>query len=504
MALLKSVIIFLLILQIGLLHTVKAQDTSLEEIIKSSENVDEDILKISVVEKKKPSNIKLENIKIKKFSAENAPLKAVLYGIFQGTNLSVAFDPEVDALKPITVDFKETSLSKALNAISDIAKVGFELDDNILKVKPTIVKMFKLPYIKSVSSFNTTLGGNITGGSGSGVGGGTTTTGGTGTAGASGQMGFTGDFNLTYSGDEERYDIFTQIEQNIKNLLSSKGKITINKMTGLITVEDYPDRINLVEKYLSNIKKEIDKQVLIEAKILEVSLSDSYQFGINWSFLLRNVLNSRVTYTQTLALPSAAASLNVASTDFNALINAIANYGKVNTLANPRLLVMNNQTALISSGKIYPFWDKQVNVVGGTATTQPYSTVTYTRRNILDGILLGLTPHIEDDGDITINIVPIASKLIGTRQLLEGNVVVAEAPILSVKETGTIVKVKDNDTIIIGGLISKDDNTTETKVPVLGDIPVIGNLFKQKSKSTEVRELIILMRVVKIDKNTPY
>jgi MSHA biogenesis protein MshL len=475
-----------------------------EELVKDSQNLDQDILKISVIEKKKPSKINIENFKIKKFSAENAPLKSVLYGIFQGTNLSVVFDPDVDVSKSITVDFKETSLAKALNAISDIAKVGFELDDNIVKVKPTIVKMFKLPYIKSVSSFNTTLGGNITGGSGRGTGG-TGGAGGTGgTGGASGQMGFTGNFELSYTGNEDVYDIYTQIEENIKNLLSEKGKLTINKMTGLITVEDYPHRINLVEKYLSNIKKEIDKQVLIEAKIVEVSLSDSYQFGIDWNFLLRNVLNSRVTYSQTLALPGSTANLTVTSSSINALINAVANYGEVNTLANPRLLVTNNQTALISSGKIIPFWNKQINIVGGTATTQPYSTVTYTRRDILDGILLGLTTHIEDDGDITINIVPIASKLIGTRQLLEGNTVVAEAPILNVKESGTVVKVKDNDTIIIGGLISKDENTTETKVPLLGDIPVLGNLFKQKSKSKEVRELVIFMRVVKIDRNTPY
>ncbi|MFN3978588.1 MAG: type II secretion system protein GspD, partial [Sulfurihydrogenibium azorense] len=150
------------------------------------------------------------------------------------------------------------------------------------------------------------------------------------------------------------------------------------------------------------------------------------------------------------------------------------------------------------------FWNKQVNVVGGTATTQPYSTVTYIRRDILDGILLGVTPHIEDDGDITLNIIPIASKLVGTKEFREGSTVVAEGPILSVKESGTVVRVKDNSTIIIGGLISKDESNTEKKVPLLGDIPVLGNFFKQKSKSQEVRELVIFMRVVKVDRNTPY
>lgn len=301
MAILKSVIFILLFLHISFLEAVENESMYIEEIIKSSQNLDEDILKISIIEKKKPSKVNIDNFKIKKFSAENAPLKSVLYGIFQGTNLSVVFDPEVDALKPVTVDFKETSLSNALNAISDIAKIGFEIDDNIVKVKPTIIKMFKLPYIKTVSSFNTTLGGNITGGGGSG-GAGVGGTGGTGGV-ASGQMGITGDFSLMYTGSEDVYDLYTQIEKNIKDLLSGKGKLTINKMTGLITVEDYPDRINLVEKYLANLKKEIDKQVLIEAKIVEVSLSDSYQFGINWDLLIKkcpwwyNTLQSNFSIT---------------------------------------------------------------------------------------------------------------------------------------------------------------------------------------------------------------
>ncbi|MFN3788418.1 MAG: hypothetical protein ACK4SW_08470, partial [Sulfurihydrogenibium azorense] len=93
MAILKSVIFILLFLHISFLEAVENESMYIEEIIKSSQNLDEDILKISIIEKKKPSKVNIDNFKIKKFSAENAPLKSVLYGIFQGTNLSVVFDP---------------------------------------------------------------------------------------------------------------------------------------------------------------------------------------------------------------------------------------------------------------------------------------------------------------------------------------------------------------------------------------------------------------------------
>lgn len=480
-----------------------------EEILKSIIQQQEEFSKINFASgenpnKKNNNQITLDKIEVKSFKAEDATLRSVLYGILQDTDIGIVFDPDVDTSKRITVQFKNTNLGFALKNIMEIAKLNYEIDGNVLRIKSTITKMFKLPYVKTTSSYSSSLGGNITGGVGGGVAGGGVTTGvgSATTVGAS--AGMTGSFSVSYGIDEEVMNLYSQIEENVKNILSERGKFTLNRMTGILTVEDYPDRVNLVENFLAKIKREIDKQVLIEAKIIEVSLSDSYQFGIDWRLLIRNALGGSVSFSQTLSLSSSAASVTVTSADFNAILNAIASVGKFETLANPRVLVMNNQTALISSGQIVPFWDKQVNVVGGTATTQPLTTVTYTRRNILDGVLLGVTPHIEDDGDITLNIIPISTTILGTRQYMEGNTVVAEAPIINVKEAGTIVKSKNNDIIIIGGLIDKSDKVNETKVPLLGDIPFVGNLFKQKSVSQQRKELIILMKVFKVDKDSPY
>jgi MSHA biogenesis protein MshL len=469
---------------------------------------DEEFIKIAFTKKDIPKrDIDRISQHVVSFSGDNVPLKMVLYAILKGTPYNVIFAPDVDSNKAITLNFKGINLKDALETIMDVAGLSYEVRDKVIYVKGTITKIYKLPYIKTVTSYNSSLGGNVTGGqrgggaggaTGGGVGtggGGTTGTGGTTTAGG----GINGEFQVDYSIDQN--DLFAQIEDNIKNILSKNGKYALNKMTGVLVVEDTKDRVKLVEEYLARLKREIDKQVLIEAKILEVSLSDSYSFGVDWSKI---IMYPSVVYSQTLSLSNSVASLAVLRNgDIKGVLNAIATFGDIKTLSNPRVLVLNNQPAILTSGRIIPFWTKQLNIVGaniGGTTTTAYPVATYTRRDILDGITLGVTPHIEDDGDIILNIVPISTSIIDTKKLIDGGQVVGEAPILAVKETGTIVRAKSGDIIIIGGLLDKGESDTETKVPVLGDIPVIGNLFKQKTVSKSRKELIIFMKVEKVER----
>jgi MSHA biogenesis protein MshL len=469
---------------------------------------DEEFIKIAFTKKDIPKrDIDRISQHVVSFSGDNVPLKMVLYAILKGTPYNVIFAPDVDSNKAITLNFKGINLKDALETIMDVAGLSYEVRDKVIYVKGTITKIYKLPYIKTVTSYNSSLGGNVTGGQRGGGAGGATGggagTGGGGTTGAGGTAtaggGINGEFQVDYSIDQN--DLFAQIEDNIKNILSKNGKYALNKMTGVLVVEDTKDRVKLVEEYLARLKREIDKQVLIEAKILEVSLSDSYSFGVDWSKI---IMYPSVVYSQTLSLSNSVASLAVLRNgDIKGVLNAIATFGDIKTLSNPRVLVLNNQPAILTSGRIIPFWTKQLNIVGaniGGTTTTAYPVATYTRRDILDGITLGVTPHIEDDGDIILNIVPISTSIIDTKKLIDGGQVVGEAPILAVKETGTIVRAKSGDIIIIGGLLDKGESDTETKVPVLGDIPVIGNLFKQKTVSKSRKELIIFMKVEKVER----
>ncbi|WP_457622122.1 type II secretion system protein GspD [Persephonella sp.] len=462
----------------------------------------------------KPAIKKISPFKDKLFSftADQVPLKAVLYAIANDTGMNLIIAPDVNPNILITANFNSTPVEDALNVVTDLAGVYYQVKGNIIYIKGAETKTFHIPYVHTNSSFSSKLGGDVLGGAmqtgggiGGGYGGGTI---GGGTTG-SGVSSISGDFSLKYENPEEINDFFGQIEKGLENILNdntdtkdftaslSKNSFTLNKFTGTLVVTASKHKMKKVEKFLEKILSESKKQVLIESKIVEVTLSEGTQYGINWSALLRNVAGASVSLRQNLALPSSYGEVIVSGLDFNAVINALSTVGKIETLSNPRIRVLNGQTALISSGVVVPYWEKQITTLGTTAVTQ---SVMYIRRSVLSGVLLGVTPYIEDD-QILINIVPVSTKIEGTKQLLENNEVVAEAPVLNIKEAGTIIKVKDGDLIIIGGMINTEKRIEENSVPLLSKIPVFGNLFKNRKEYRDKKELIIFLkpRIIKFD-----
>ncbi len=425
----------------------------------------------------------LESKKIS-LHAPNAPLRTVLFLVAKDLGLNLIIDKDVDDRQKISVNFNQTPAKEALDIISDLANIYYEIRGNVLIVKATKTEILQFPYIKATSNYNASLGGDVLG---------SVSMGGSITGGLGGRYGgnnLQGNYSLQFQGQAR--DFYEELEKNIKSLLSEKGKLSIDRNTGTIVITDRVKNIKLVKKFLKKLKNELKKQVLIEAKIVEVSLNNSWKFGIDWQTLLSNTLGaSSIQLSQSLAIPEANAQVLVLSDSFRAVLNALAQAGNVETLSNPRILALNGQPALISTGTIVPFWEKQVQTITTQTTT---TTENYVKNNVLNGILLGVQPYINSDGTITMNIIPVATSLKGTKQLIVGNKVQAEAPIIELKEAGTVIKVKDGQLVVIGGLMSKSKSNVEKKVPFLGDIPVLGNLFKQKEQVVEKKELIIFLK----------
>ncbi len=444
------------------------------------------------------------------FSANNAPLMTVLYAISKDTGLNIIVSPDVNKDITITANFINTPLKEALDIIMNLTGLYYEIRGNVLYIKQIITKAFKIPFVYASSQYQAFLGGDVLGASlGGGIGGaGGAGTGGGGAGGGFGgagggfgggfsgggvAAGLSGNYTVQYQTPQESVDFFTQLEDNISSFLSENGKYTLNKLTGILIVTDKKRNVELIENYIKKLKREIQKQVLIEAKIVEVELSDEYQFGVDWSVLIKDILNTgaNLTISQVLSLENGAGAFSIEGGNFSTLINALKKVGKVKTLANPRLRVLNGQSALISTGKVIPFWEKQVQTLAAQFATQQ---VTFTRTSILDGILLGVTVHINDDGSVIMNVVPVSSKFEGVKQFIQNNEVVAEAPILNVKETGTVIKAKDGDMVIIGGLISEDKQKTDEAIPGLSSSKLIGGIFKRKIRKNTKRELIIFLK----------
>jgi MSHA type pilus biogenesis protein MshL len=316
------------------------------------------------------------------------------------------------------------------------------------------------------------------------------------------------------------------------------GTYTIDPQTGTVVVTTTPEVMERVEKFITKIKQDLCRQVLIDIQILEVTLDKTHQIGIDWSKFpgtmefyklpyLRHIINAQMlsqaateggasgTSTQAGGIssplsaspfPSApGANLQVGvlhpltpSTAYQwsteALISFLNTQGKVKSISRPQLLTLNNQPALISVGTndFYITYEQTTtSAQAGLAT----STVTTRINPIFIGVTLNITPQISISGEIILKIVPVINKKIGEKTVPTG---IASAPtqtipIIETRQTSTIVRAKDGQPIIISGLIQDTVAENENKLPVLGNIPILGHVFRHKDEEKFRSELVIVL-----------
>lgn len=430
-------------------------------------------------------------------NAVDAPLSAVLYMAASESGMNLAISSEIDINRPITLTLDKVPARTALDIITEVSGIYFFVEGNILRVRPYVSKVYKIPYIHTVTSYNSKLGGDIIGGASEG----------------SGAM--AGSFNLEFSNAAVRNDLYRQIAEGVQSIIFP-GKVSkddeefrhalfgangegysLNLFTGILTVQAGRGKLELIDKYMESVLRETSKQVLIEAKMVEVVLNNVNSYGINWDNFF---LNDQIRFKQNLATAGSTAlesvglipvaAISYASGSTNGLLNLLAQQGKIETLGNPRIRVINGQSAIISSGSLIPYWEK--NVEDGEDLRR---LVSYSRVTILDGIMLGVTPYIHDDGTITLNIIPVSTMAEKDKvQLGEEGEIVASFPVLNLKEAGTVLNVRNGETVVLGGMIDNYEEQVEHKIPFLGDMPLVGNAFKSTFKRKVKKELVIFIK----------
>jgi len=472
------------------------------------------------------------------FSAENANLRKVLYTISEISGLNLIIDTDVDSNIFISLSVKEAQLKETLDMIMNMSGCYYVLQGNILHIKQYMQKSFFIPYVHSNTSFETELGGDTLSSANSEESG--------------SSDGIKGSFELKYGNPAKANNFYEQLEENIKalltpenseeevlnettneneeisetfkesminnltgnskdnggqtskqttrkNILKQGGRYTLNRFSGVLNVYDKKKNVDAIEEMINRIKKQTSKQVLVEAKILEVILNDGHQLGVNWNAVATSISESgdNFNFAQTLGLTGGvAATASYTSNSITAVINALDESGTVETLSNPRISVLSGQSAIISSGKLIPFWEKEVQITQGTGGSASTSEVTYSRRDVLDGLTMGVTPTVMEDGKIMLNVIPITSSIEDVVNFKnENGVSVASAPIVNIKEAGTVIFARDNSLVLIGGLIDNTTSRNKQKVPLAGDIPFFGSLFSKTNNSKEKRELVILLRI---------
>ena len=506
---------FIIILTLGLTFTIAAQN----------------IRQTNEVVTAKPVITSTNSEPLYSFRAENLEIKQALAMFARTYDLNII--PDLDITGEVTVDIRNLPLDKAMAAILDAYGYSWKIDGNFIRVKSTETKTFTIDYLRLVrngmginmvtlsSSGSGTSGGGGFGGGGGGFGGGGFGGGGFGGGGfggggmGGGGIGGGGTGSGTGGGgsavalyQQDQIDFWKELEDQLKQMLSEKGKIAINKTAGIIQVTDKAPNVRNIESFISNLTEVIHRQVEIEAKICEVILNDQSQLGINWSNVIRRASRqfdisgaTKVTSPIGGDQPKNSAITGIftsseKSLDAMVIIDALKEEGDIKIVSQPKVRTLNNQPALIKVGTDTPFFFRTTSYVpGGTGTTitiqEEYPTL------ITVGTILSITPQISTNGWIIMDISPVLSSLADSRESPQKTIT---APVLDIKQSSSLVRVRDGSTVILGGLINDSTAKTVRKIPLLGDIPILGLPFRGTFQSKSKRELVIFVtpRIVEV------
>jgi len=312
-------------------------------------------------------------------------------------------------------------------------------------------------------------------------------------------------------------------------------KVIVNAQSGIVVVRAMPAELRAVSKYLQTTQSVIERQVILEAKILEVELNDGFQSGVNWSALGKGKNGDSIIAGQfggSSVFTSGASNLqgqtdalnpadlsglrsNVASAfggmfamsfdigDFTGFLEFLETQGDVHVLSSPRVSTVNNQKAVIKVGTD-EFFVTDVNTntntsVGGTSANQ---SVNVELTPFFSGVALDVIPQISEDGMVTLHIHPSVSevtervKQISLSSSSQLNVPLA---LSMIRESDSIVRARSGQVVVIGGLMQNQTRDKKSSVPLLGDLPLIGGLFRHTQKVTRKSELVILLRPIVVD-----
>jgi len=456
----------------------------------------------------------------------NAPASQVFLQLGSGSGYNILVPPDLTGT--ITVSLKNTTMAEALESLRELFGYDFRVTGNRVFVYPNTVqtRIYKINYLPGrrqglsdlhVSSSSITTAGTPSGGSGGSTGTTTTTT--------SSASGARSDDTAHVRMSSDR-DFWREVQDSLVAMVGvEKGRgVVMNPAAGVAVIRANPLEHRHVAEFLKAVKVNIARQVMLEAKIIEVQLTSGSETGVNWalfakrgtadltlgtmspnSTLARTVLdNNNTTVLPGPTLGTAAQGfygLAVQTSNFMALINFLQTQGDVQVLSSPRIATMNNQKAVLKVGSDELF----VTGVKSDSTSSGNSTITtptLTLQPFFSGISLDVTPQIDDAGAVMMHIHPAISSVTEKQKTVDlGNLGLYKLPLASsaINETDSIVKVQDGHIVAIGGLMRVSSTQDRAGLPGVSEVPGLGALFRQKQSYTNKRELVVLIRPTVID-----
>ncbi|MCO5355436.1 pilus (MSHA type) biogenesis protein MshL [Acidovorax kalamii] len=508
-----------------------------------------------------PLEGKLINVAMSK-----ASISQILSAFADAGNLNLIVDPNVlKGGQLADMHLRQVTLREGFNEVLRTYDVAGEFRGNTLRVNLTEEKFFALNFLNTKSSIQMGSGGNVFGNSNSG---------GSGSSGSSGSGAQQGSLTMAGSGGsntdpylelesalksvlgdntQERAAQQQQLQQQNMNLSSAAGGVpgwpgaptpgkpaplpqaplatmgedsgfTLNKMTGTLYVKARPSKMRAVEKMLAQVHKVLGKQVYVEAQLIDVQLSDNFEFGVDWTSLRSRLAagfgsspmqlggstgtlpNAASGYpARAISIPAAligsvagpALGVSYQGSNYGIVINALRSFGNLKVLSNPNVQVRNGTPALLSVGTSSRYVSQSAStqtVPGGGASTTSSSVQTDT---VFSGVMVGVLPMVRDDGRIELMLNPMQSDVdpASLQLVAVGGSNLVSLPKVSYKGLTTTLNVGDGDVVVVGGLIDQRSSSNDRGAPGVSDVPLLGKLFGNENKVHGSRELVIVLRV---------
>lgn len=447
--------------------------------------------------------------------------------LFKGSRYSVAVHPGVGGL--VSVELKDVTLPEVLAVVGDMYGFDVQRKGNVFHVYPAGLRTETIPvnYLMmsrrglsrtSVSTGGVTANDNNSNNSSVDNANGNSSGSNNSSNGSSGSN----SSNGTRIETDTNSDYWTDLRTSLEMLIGSgDGRAVITSpQAGLVTIRAYPKELKAVREFLSQSETHLKRQVVLEARILEVALNEGYEQGVDWSGLSASwdgnkgiTGGSSLSPTQLPTTPNqiftalgGGAGFKISDGNFNVAVNLLKTQGDVNTLSSPRVTATNNQKAVIKVGTDEYFVTKASTTITSNSSGVSDRTPNVELTPFFSGISLDVTPQIDEEGKVLLHIHP---SVIDTE---EQNKVIdmgtsggrLELPLAksSIRESDTVVQANNGDIIVIGGLMKTDKQEIVSKVPLLGDIPWIGEAFTNRRESTKKVELVILLKPTVVEKDT--
>jgi len=419
----------------------------------------------------------------------DVPLKVALGQLAMGYDLKFIVSNDVPNTQ-ITCFAKETQLSTILDDITTQVKATYSYKEGKILVYVFGTKMFRLTLPNISHYFSSSINTSGYAGFESNTFGNDSNTSSTNTYSSdSDEAGPNAEVKIKV----EETKIYDEIENNIKSLMSDKGKYGINKSTGMITVTDYAENLKEAEKFLELVNKEFSRQVSLKVRVVEVELNDNAQTGINWEYLSKKIQASTefslITGGNTLIFKSTETP-SPDNEGITVIFKALQEFGDLRIVSQPSLTVLNTQPASIQVGTIKSYVSSisqettDVGILSGSGTSQ-----------IAEGLTLALINKINDDGKVYLSLMPTIKEVSKIRSIPVSGGGQIEAPDIAIRALTTSVVVETGDTVILGGLIKETDHNKIQKIPFLGDVPILKHLFRQETKEKTRNELVIMLTI---------